>query len=329
VNAVADAFVSQINSGKAGSQTAVQVRIIDRATQPFVPISPNPTRNLTLAALLGVFGGAGLAFVVDHLDVTVKRREDVEQLGLDVLGTIPALDTHGQDVYLDRDTQGLGGEAFRKVRTAIGFLGVEAPIRTLLVTSPFAQEGKTTVALNLAAAFALGGLRTLLLESDLRRPSLHKRFPPTGTNGLTTTIVGQASVDDAIIATDTKNLYVMLAGAIPPNPVELLGSEQMATLLDRLSRAFDVVVIDSPPVLPVADAATMMSRTDGVLVVARTARTDRRKLLDAAHLVPKAGGRLLGVVLNYQKPSESPYEYSYYYSYRTANEPSVSETAGT
>lgn len=328
VNAVADTFVSQNNAGSSGSKTAVPVRIIDRATQPGAPISPNPARNMTLGALLGLVAGVGLAFIVEQLDVTVKHREDLEELGLHVLGSIPTLDTRGDDVYLDRDTQGLGGEAFRKVRTSIGFLGVEAPIRTLLVTSPFAQDGKTMVSLNLAAAFALGGLRTLLVEADLRRPSLHKRFPVSGTNGLTTAIVGQVTVDEAIFATDTKNLSVMLAGAIPPNPVELLGSEQMASLLEQLARSFDVVIVDSPPALPVADAATIMARTDGVVVVARTGKTDRRKLDEAAQLVPRAGGRLLGIVLNYQKPSEAPYEYSYYYSYRPA-EPSMTERAGT
>jgi succinoglycan biosynthesis transport protein ExoP len=328
VNAVADTFVAQINAGNAGSKTAIPVRIIDRAVQPSAPISPNTTRNLTLAALLGLAGGVGLAFVIEHLDVTVKHREEIEHLGMHVLGTIPALDTHGEDVFLDRDTQGLGGEAFRKVRTAIGFLGVEAPIRTLLVTSPFAQEGKTTVSLNLAAAFALGGLRTLLVEADLRRPSLHKRFPTNSTNGLTTAIVGQVTVEEAISPTDTKNLSVMLAGAIPPNPVELLGSEQMAALLERLGRSFDVVIVDSPPVLPVADAATIMARTDGVLIVARTGKTDRRKLSESTALVSRAGGRFLGVVLNYQKPSEAPYEYSYYYSYRPVDPPGA-ETAGT
>jgi succinoglycan biosynthesis transport protein ExoP len=279
---------------------------------------------MTLATLMGLVLGVGLAFLVDHLDVSVKSRDEVEHLGIHVVGSIPALDTHGEDVYLDNDTQGLGGEAFRKVRTAIGFLGVETPVRTILVTSAFAQEGKTTVSLNLAAAFALGGLRTLLVEADLRRPSLHRRFPSPGTNGLTTTIVGQSTVEEAIVTTETKNLYVMLAGAIPPNPVELLGSEQMAALIERLGRVFDVVVIDSPPVLPVADATTMMARTDGVLVVARSGKTDRRKLVEATELVPRSGARLLGVVLNYLKPSDSPYEYSYYYSYRPA-EDTVSE----
>ncbi len=330
VNAVADTFVSQIN--KLGGTdpkkaSAVPVNIIDRAQEPFAPISPNTKRNMTLALLIGLGAGVVLAFIVEQLDVSVKHREEIEHMGLHVLGAIPALDTHGEDVYLDRDSQGLGGESFRKVRTSIGFLGVEAPIKTLLVTSPVADEGKTTVALNLAAAFALGGLRTLLVEADLRRPSLHKRFAPTGTNGLTTTIVGQVPLEDAVTATDTKNLYVLLAGAIPPNPVELLGSEQMAGLLERIAALFDVIVVDSPPVLPVADAATIMAHTDGVIVVARTGKTDRTKLLDATQIVTRAGGRLLGVVLNRQKPSDSPYEYSHYYSYR-AEGSSVPESAG-
>jgi receptor protein-tyrosine kinase len=328
-NAVAEAFVNEIGrlavTDEEG-EPAVEVSIIDRAIIPGAPISPNSTRNIVLAVLIGLLGGVGLAFLVEYLDVTVKQREEIEALGLPSLGSIPRLDTHGQDVYVEKDTQGLGGEAFRKLRTSIGFINLERPTRSILVTSPVSQEGKTTTALNLAVAYALGGLRTVLVEADLRRPSLHRAYGMSGTNGLTTAIVGEVPLTEAIMQTETRNLSVIVAGAIPPNPVELLGSDQMTDVLERLERMFDVVVVDSPPIAPVADPATLAGRCGGVVLVVRAGKTDRRRIVDSARVIERAGGHLLGVVLNFQKPGDTPYEYEYYYGYRPARPNSV--TAG-
>ena len=257
--------------------------------------------------------------------MTVKHRDEIEALGLPVLGSVPRLDTHGEDVYLERDTQGIASEAFRKLRTSIGFLNLEVPTRTILVTSALAQEGKTTTSLNLASAYALGGLRTVLVEADLRRPSLHRVFGMVGTRGLTTAIVGDVPLTEAIMHTETRNLSVLVAGAIPPNPVELLGSDQMTDLLERLERMFDIVIVDSPPLVPVADPAALAGRCDGVVIVARAGKTDKRRLVDSARVVERAGGRLLGVVLNFLRSGDTPYEYEYYYGYRAA---SASTAAG-
>ena len=320
-NAVADAFVAEI--GRLGARDlegnpAVEVSIIDPAITPERPIAPNTTRNIVLAILIGLLGGVGLAFLIDYLDVTVKHREHVEALGLASVGSIPRLDTQGEEVYIERDTQGPGGEAFRKLRTSIGFINLERPARSILVTSPVAREGKTTTAVNLAVAYALGGLRTVLVEADLRRPSLHRIYGMVGTNGLTTAIVGDVPLTEAIMETRTRNLSVLVAGAIPPNPVELLGSDQMADILERLERMFDVVVVDSPPIGPVADPATLAGHCDGVILVVRAGKTDRRRIVDSARVVERAGGHLLGVVINFLKPSDTPYEYEYYYGYRAA-----------
>lgn len=330
VNAVAETFVDEI--GKFDSpqgdteRPAVRVSIIDRAVLPSTPVAPNPTQNLTLAAILGLVGGVGLAFLFDRLDVSVKSREQIEQMGVTVLGVIPALDTHGEDVYLEHDTQGIGGESFRKLRTSIGFAGVEDPIKSVLVTSPVSEEGKTTLSLNLASAYALGGFRTLLLEADLRRPSLHHVFGVYGTRGLTTVIVGAVPLTEAIVNTDARNLSILLAGAIPPNPVELLASEQMIEILGRLRVLFDVVIIDSPPLVPVADASTLARHCDGVVVVTRVGRTDRRRLAESVQVVQRAGGNLLGVVLNFvSEPSPEDYKYSYY-GYRAPGVSSAEKT---
>jgi len=321
-NAVAKAFASEIDqlesSPQPNAQPAIQVSIIDPAVAPGRPIAPNPVRNMALAVVLGVLAGGGLAFLVDHLDQSVKSREELERLGLPSLGAIPTLDTAGEEVHLERDTQGAGGEAFRKLRTSIGFLGVEKPIKVMLVTSSVAQEGKTTVALNLASAYALGGFRTLLVEADLRRPSLHRVFGMYGTRGLTTVIVGSVPLEEAILHTETRNLSILLAGAIPPNPVELLGSEQLLDVLTKLRMMFDVLIIDSPPLAPVADPATLAGRCDGVVMVARAGKTDRRRLVESAGVVERAGGRLLGVALNFLRVGDSAYEYGYYsYGHRS------------
>jgi capsular exopolysaccharide synthesis family protein len=227
---------------------------------------------------------------------------------------VPKLNTGDAEVYLERDPQDIGGEAFRKLRTNIGFLGVERPIKLLLVTSPIASEGKTTCALNLAVAYANAGYRTLLVEADLRRPSLHRVFGLSGTDGLTTVIIGDTLPNRAIRNGEVPNLQCMIAGAIPPNPVELLESEQMGELLQRVRTHFDMVVIDAPPIIPVADSVALAARCDGVIVVARAGSTHRDRLVNAVRQVELSGGRFLGVLINDVRPSDSPYEYEYYYA---------------
>jgi capsular exopolysaccharide synthesis family protein len=326
-NAVAAAFIDEIGRLQVSpdeGKPALQVSVIDRAVAPRgAPISPNPARNMAVAAVLGLVAGVGLAFLRDQFDVTVRSREDVEELGFPVLGTIPKLDTEGEQIHLERDAQGIGGESFRKLRTSIGFLGVDVPLKSVLVTSPVAQDGKTTIALNLAASFALGGFRTVLVEADLRRPSLHRVFGLVGTKGLTTTIVGDVPLNEAIVHTDTRNLSVLLAGAIPPNPVELLSSDQMAEVLDRLRDMYDMVIIDSPPLIPVADPAALAGRCDGVAIVTRAGKTDKSRIGASVQIVERAGGRLLGVVLNFLKPGQAASDYSFYPGYRAREVPSL------
>jgi capsular exopolysaccharide synthesis family protein len=320
-NAVADAFVrqiSQIDTPQGSKSSAVTVSIVDRAVSPFAPISPNPARNVTLGVLLGLLLGIGLAVGFEYIDTSVKSREDAEQLGLPVVGVIPRLDTRGADVYLDRDPQDAGSEAFRKLRTAIGYLGVEKPIQTLLVTSSMAQEGKTTIALNLAAAYAQSGYSTVLVEADLRRPSLHRIFGVSGTDGLTTVIIGDANLTSSLRVGEIAGLQCLVAGAIPPNPVELLESEQMRDVLSRLRSQFDMVVVDSPPVMPVADSLALATMCDGVVAVARAGKTNRDRLVEAIKQIERSNGHFIGVIMNCLRAGDASYEYGYYNAYRSA-----------
>lgn len=333
VNSIAAAFVTEVERIEApktpNAEPAVKVAIVEPALRPDSPIRPQPRRNVALAFVLGAMLGVGFAFLAEYLDQTIKGREDVEELtGVPVLAAIPKIDTHGSEVYIEKDSQSIGAEAFRKLRTSVQFLGVDHPVQTVLVTSPFAQDGKTTTALNLAVAFAQAGLRTIIVEADLRRPSIHKVFPSDGQRGLTTCLIGRVPLDQAILPTPVRNLSHVPAGSVPPNPAELLSSEHMADVLRQLRSRSDVVVIDAPPLLPVADASALAPRADGVLLVARAGTTQRDRLREASALVGKVGGRLLGIVLNYLKPEDSQYGYYYYgYTYRSEAPPFQTQRA--
>jgi capsular exopolysaccharide synthesis family protein len=345
-NAVASAFVAEIQdiavpptvtppvgatplptpATQAPPPAAVTVSIIDPAVRPKDPVSPNHQRDLALGILLGMMVGIAMEFTVDYLDVSIKTREDTERLGLPVVGLIPKLDTGGADVYVERDPRDIGRESFRKLRTSIGFLSVEKPLRTILVTSPIAGEGKTTVAVNLAVAYAQAGSKTVIVEADLRRPSLHRLFGTSGTDGLTTAIIGEAQLARSVRAADIPNLHCLVAGAIPPNPVELLQSEHMDNVLEMLRHQFEVIVVDAPPILPVADSLALAPKCDGVLVVARSGSTPRERLTEAVNQIEKSGARFLGVAVNCVRRTDSPYEYEYYYNYRAGS--AATETAG-
>lgn len=321
-NAVASAFKAQVVDvvRSQGRDPAVPVEIIEQAQPPGSPISPKPAQNAFIAVVLGLGLAVGLVYVAEMLDLTVKSKEELEELGLPVIGAVPTFNKGGSELYLVQDPQDAGGESFRKLRTSIGFLAIEKPVQVILVTSAFAGEGKTTIALNLAVTYAQGGMRTVLVEADLRRPTLHSLFQAPDRLGLTTAIVGEVAVEQAIHPTDLRNFSVMLAGAIPPNPVELLDSVEMVQVLSKLRESFDIIVLDAPPLVPVADPAALASRADAVLVVARAGSTHRKRIIEAAALVEKAGGRLLGVLLNRLRPKDAPYDYyDYYASYTSDN----------
>lgn len=333
VNAIAASFVAEVerieSPRSANQEPAVRVSVVEPALKPLVPVAPRPKRNMVAGAGAGLLAGLALAMLVEQLDVTVKNKDEVEKLtGAPVLAGIPKLDIKGQVVHLEGDLQSIGAEAFRKLRTALQFLSVDHPVRTLMVTSAFAQEGKSTTSLNLAAAFAHAGLRTVLVEADLRRPVLHKIFASDRQRGLTTCLIGRVPLQSAILPTPVRNLTHIPAGAVPPNPAELLASHPMQDILSRLAASHDIVVVDAPPLLPVADAAALAPRVDGVLIVAKTNSTPRDRLQEATEQVTKVGGRLLGIVLNQVKGGRDSDSY-YYQQYGQGASPFETERAAT
>jgi capsular exopolysaccharide synthesis family protein len=299
-------------SGSAPATPPLTVTIFDPAHVLPGRVSPKPVRNILIAGILGLVLGLLAAFLRDHFDRGLRTREMVEKaFGVPVIGQVPFAKMRKRDrrtVFWEG--HGEVAEAFRGLRANLQYLAVKRPLRTILVTSASPQQGKTTVAANLALAIARSGASTIVLEGDLRRPRLDDAFEvsPHGP-GLTSVLVGAVDIDEAIVdmampASEDEasrgqrpgRLSFLPSGPQPPNPSELLSSLQMTKLLDRLALAYDYVLIDSPPVLVVADALELARLVDGVVVVVRRnhASTDEARELRA--MVERLGINLLGVV---------------------------------
>jgi polysaccharide biosynthesis transport protein len=296
-------------------------RIINRAEVPTVPTSPKPLRSLVLGILLGLVLGCGLAFAVDLLDDRIRSKEDLDalQLGVPVLGLIPKTKSYKRSQVPELESfsssTSPAAEAYRTLRSAVQFAGIERDLRVLLITSTDAAESKSTTAANLAVTIARGGSRVCLVDADLRNPRLHMFFGIRPGVGLTDVLLGSERPPDVIAAfAEIKGLGLMLAGNKAPNPAELLGSNRMATLLGALKNHFDIVIVDSPPILPVVDALELSRQVDGVLVTTLIGRTKRRGLNHAVELLNNVNAPLLGIVMSGMDKAAS-YGYGYGYGY--------------
>ncbi|MDZ7336916.1 MAG: polysaccharide biosynthesis tyrosine autokinase [candidate division KSB1 bacterium] len=312
------------------------VIIIDRAQPPVAPIKPKKRVNLMLGAIIGLMLGFGLAFVIEYLDTSVRSIEDVEAMGLNLMGTIPVIRAEQRNgraeqvpgARVDPETRQIEerlvthlrpkspvSESYRTLRTNIQFARSDAPVRALLVTSAGPKEGKSTTVANLAITMAQLNTRTLLVDADLRRPMLHKLFGVPRDVGLTNLLVGKAALDQALIPTPVENLTLMPCGVLPPNPSELLGSQAMQALLNEVKGRFDVVLLDSPPVIAVTDALVLGRLVDGVLLVVSSGSTNREALMRAKDLLDHVQAPVLGVLLNNITASNMYGSYYYYYYY--------------
>ena len=206
-------------------------------------------------------------------------------------------------------------EQYRTVRTNIQFSAIDTPIRSIMITSPGPGEGKSTTASNLAVVFAQQGKKVLIVDSDLRRPTLHYTFGFTNTIGLTNVLTRQIHIKESIRSTDVENLYFMPSGPIPPNPAELLGSSAMDQLIADLYEMFDLVIFDVPPVLAVADAQVMANQVDAAILVVSSGQSDRDGAVKAKEILEQTKSKLLGAVLN-NKEEDRTTHYYYYYSHK-------------
>ena len=309
--------------GLAEANSSATVTVISPAVRPTVPIRPRILSNTLLAAVLGALAGVGLAFLLEYLDDTVKSPDDLKATGLGVIGVVQRVHGNGKQgesrIFAVSQPTSLAAEAYRTLRTNLQFSSLDRPLRSLVVTSAVATEGKTTTAANLAVVMAQAGNRIVLVDGDLRRPSAHKLFNLSSRVGLTDALVEDPqALDGYLQESGIENLRVLAAGPIPPNPQELLGSQRMKELLRRLEEEADMVVLDTPPILAVSDANVLAARASGVLVVVNAGQTRRAAVRQAVEGLRKVGANVLGCVLNMvsMRGGRSSYYYSsYYYSH--------------
>ena len=293
---------------------------VERYDDPSPPVLAWPrTRSNVLAwGVLGLVVGVLIAFLQEFLDDTVKTVEESERLlGRAVLGVVPRFPapagrkSGGSSVEMEKalitrlDPRSPAAEAFRQLRTSIQFASPDRPVRSLLLTSTGPEEGKTTTLANLGIAFAQAGSRVIMVDADLRRPGLHKLFGLKNQVGLTSVVVGDPDQELPLFETGVENLWLLPSGPLPPNPAELLASRRMAEVMERLAKAADYVLYDSPPVLAVTDAAILASRVDGVLLVLQAGKTRREFARRAKTALEKVNARILGTILTGVKPDRT------------------------
>ena len=293
----------------------VEVTTINPAEPPSSPTSPDVRRNLLLGLLAGIAIGIGVAFGRHALDTKVRSEADVKALSdRPMLSSIPLdKNTKGKPLSLVTDPHGMHAEAVRRLRTNLLFVDVTTGKHSFVITSAMPGEGKTTTIINLALALSDTGARVLLVDGDLRNPSVAKTMGLEGGVGLTTILLGAATIDDVVQQWRDTSLYVLPAGQIPPNPSEILGSEPMETLFDHLTKEFDYVLVDSPPVLPVIDAVVLNKLVGGLLFVVAADRTRKRDLQAAIKALATVDARPAGFALNMVAGGATdPYRYGYY-----------------
>ncbi|GAA2912725.1 capsular exopolysaccharide synthesis family protein [Microbacterium keratanolyticum] len=304
-----------------GGQSAVQLRVVQSAPIPPRPASPNIPLLIALGAFLGLAAGVGAAMLRTMMDTRIHSLNDIEQItDAPVLGGI-SFDPGARErpLIVHADPRSPRAESFRTLRTNLQFVGVNGEPRAFVVTSSGPGEGKSTTTANLAIALAQLGARVALVDGDLRLPRVASYMDVDGTIGLTDVLVGRVELADALQKWGTGKLFVLPAGTLPPNPSELLGSAAMDHVLNSLTKHFDYVLFDAPPLLLVTDAALVAKKTQGAIMVAASGRTKKQQLEAAVRTLETAGGPLVGVVVT-MLPEKGPDSsgYGQYGQYGTA-----------
>ena len=345
VQKIADGLQNELQLAKMSEAVeAGQVEIVDLASLPGGPIPSGGARKIALGVLIGLFLGISLAVVVDGMNTSIRRRTDIERLlqipGLAVIprlvqagnaggrmaralprrtGNGKASSSKRQEIVTLADIRSPSAEAFRTLRTNLIFSQSVQALRTIVVTSASPGEGKTTTAANLAVSFAQHGMRVLLIDCDLRRARLHKVFSIGREPGITEMVLGREEPDAVTRETDTPGLYLIPSGVLPPNPSELVGGERMRKCLAMLSEAFDLIILDTPPLLAASDGAILATLSDGVVLVLRAGTTESEAAQQAIQQLNTVGARVVGAVLNDPDAKVPMYSGYYHYEYAAAN----------
>jgi len=292
-----------------------QVEIIEPAVPVAKAVRPNKPLNIVLGVVFGLVVGVGLAFFIEYLDTSVKTIDDVERaLQSPVLGVIP----QNVGYLIEEGVESPHAEAYRVLRTNLMFARKDDKLNTVAVVSAGAGEGKSTTVLNLATVFAQSGMRVVVVDSDLRRPTLHKLLRLTNNLGLTNYLLKQNSLDEVIQTTNVPTLDFLASGKLPSSSLGILSSTQMRDLISELKQRYDFVLFDSPPIMGVSDASVLASMVDLTLLVIQYRKYPQAMTLRAKQMVEKVGGTLLGMVLNNINISQDSYYYyysGYYYDY--------------
>ena len=309
------------------------VEIVDKAVPGLRPVRPNKPLNIALGVIIGLVVGVGLAFFIEYLDTSVKTIDDVERmLQSPVLGVIP----QNVGLLVEEGAESPHAEAYRVLRTNLLFSRKDEKLNTVAIVSAGAGEGKSTTVFNLAAVFAQSGQRTLIVDSDLRRPTLHKMLHVTNNLGLTNYLLKQNSLEEVIQTSNLPMLDFLASGKLPSSSLGILSSAQMKDLIGELKQRYDFVFFDSPPIMGVSDASILASEVDMTLQVIQYRRYPQPMNIRAKQLVEKVGGNLVGIVLNNINMSqdESYYYYSgyyhdyYYHSKESESAPSTEPASG-
>ncbi|HMV67307.1 MAG TPA: polysaccharide biosynthesis tyrosine autokinase [Myxococcota bacterium] len=297
------------------------VDIVDRAVAPETPYKPNIPMSMMVALLVGVVGGIGLALVREYVDDTISSQLDVAaHLKVPFLGLIPRLPDGIQateaDLFTHYNPRSSVAEAVRGLRAMLEMNPNGPAPRRILVTSSVAREGKTSTAIRLGVSFAQMGRRVVIVDADLRRPRVHKVFGADNTVGLSSFLVGAATVDELPTATPVPNLYAIYSGASTDQPAELMASQRMEDLLTGLEARFDIILLDTPPSVALSDAVTLSRRVDGILLVVKEQAVSRAVAKQTIDLLNQVEANILGVVLNNVDLQRGGTKYKYYYAYR-------------
>jgi len=342
---------TQVSARLGGLKTS-NISIIDKAEVPKGPVSPKKKKNLILAFLIGIFGGVGLCFLMEYLDNTVKGPEDVEELsGFPSLGVIPCLPPEGMKKkkrygyyskykssysYSKEDPENeetlpdikeielinhlypkfFISEDYRTVRTSILLSHAESPPKSIVFTSALPKEGKTATVANMAVAFSQLDEKVLVVDADLRKPRLHRVFKVKNIGGLSGYLTGKVSIEDAVQKTNVENIWLIPSGPIPPNPAELLISDKMKGMIEELKRGYDVVMLDTPPMLAVVDGIIISSLGDSTVFIIQAGKTTRKPFLQAVENLKRAKAKVIGVLFNEVKAKGEGYYSPYYHYYR-------------
>lgn len=306
------AYVAQLETPAVGGQPLAKLSLVSPAEAAGTPVSPKTIRNVVIGVLAGLFIGILSVLTRARLGTRITGEDEVTELtGLPILGLIPDDDRLKRRGVIDFSSGAMvAAEAYRKLRTNLAFTQVDSPPKLILISSAVSGEGKTTTVMNLAAALVEDGKSVVVVDADLRRPQVSSRSDVLASIGLTSWLRGDTSIDDLVQQSAIPGLYILAAGPRPPNPAELLGTQRSASALDKLAKSFDYVLVDTPPALPVTDAAIVAQFVDGVILVARTGKTKVSDLLAACDAMAVSRTSLLGIVLTQVRTPRSRYGYA-------------------